>query len=277
MPRQALSMQAKPFFDLSSWFPTHTHRFTSTLLFDDISENTLQNLLSHSRMAITKKGSEIVQQGDTVDFLYFIIEGRIRVLRSNPEGDETTNNLLQDGETFMESVIFMGGVSPVRAKAVTDSKLLLIPAAAISQLVLQDAQLGLNLLRIISIHQKEAWQQLDCIVTKSPVERLGYYALKLLIEVNPDTVDIELPFQKNLIANYLGMTPETFSRALKKLRAEGVDVENGYLILRNFFSLCRFCDADTAAVCPKYRAPGCAAKASQSSPCQRRKLSNSLA
>jgi len=260
MPKKALSPQIKSLPDYIRGLPSITNNIKPISLFDGVSEDTLKNLLTNSMVTITEQDREIVRQGDEVNYLYFIIEGSIRILRSNSDGDEATNNLLQDGETFMEAVIFMGGISPVRAKAVKNSKLLLIPARVIRRLVLQDGQLGHNLLRIISKHQKESWQQLDSIVTKTPVERVGYYVLKLLIEKASDTVDIELPFQKTLIANYLGMTPETFSRALKKLKTEGVGVDNEHITLSDFFSLCRFCDSDTAFVCPKHGTSGCSSR-----------------
>ncbi|MCZ7594171.1 MAG: helix-turn-helix domain-containing protein [Hyphomicrobium sp.] len=36
---------------------------------------------------------------------------------------------------------------------------------------------------------------------------------------------VELPFEKSLLANRLGMKPESFSRALRRLRSYGVTVE----------------------------------------------------
>lgn len=261
MSNEALLPQIKSLPDYIRRRSSLTDNIKPISLFDGVSEDTLKNLLTNSMVQITEQDREIVQQGDEVNYLYFIIEGSIRTLRSNPDGDEATNNLLQDGETFMEAVIFMGGTSPVRATAIKNSKLLLIPARVIRRLVLQDGQLGHNLLRIISMHQKEAWQQLDSIVTKKPAERLGYYVLKLLIEQSPDTVDIELPFKKALIANYLGMKPETFSRALNKLKTIGVGVDHEHIILRDFFSLCRFCDSDTAFACPRHGTSGCSSRA----------------
>ena len=38
-------------------------------------------------------------------------------------------------------------------------------------------------------------------------------------------VVLELPFEKSLLANRLGMKPESFSRALARLRAHGVTVD----------------------------------------------------
>jgi len=230
---------------------------TPISLFQGLSEENLQNLLSNSTVRAAEQGREIIQQGDDVKFLYFIIEGSVKTLRSSVEGDEATIRMLTSGDTFMDAVIFMGGKSPVRATALKPSKLLLIPAEVVRQQVLRDPQLGNNLLRIVTWHYKNAMQQIDSIVTKTPVERLGYYFLKLHMDQSPNSMEIELPFQKSMIANHLGMKPETFSRALKKLKEMGIDIDREHITLRETYNLCHFCDPDTAFNCPKQGTPDC--------------------
>lgn len=229
----------------------------TTALFQGLSEENLQNLLSNSTLRSVESGREIVQHGDEVKYLYVIIEGSVKTLRASPEGEEATIRMLTAGDTFMDAVIFMGGKSPIRATALKQSKLLMIPAHIIRQQVLRDGQLGENLLKIVSNHYKNAMQQIDSIVTKTPVARLGYYFLKLHMEQNPDSMQVELPFQKSMIANHLGMKPETFSRALKKLKSIGIDVDHERITLGDAYSLCHFCDPDTSFSCPKQGTPDC--------------------
>lgn len=226
-------------------------------LFHGLSEENLQILLSNSTVRTVDQGREIVQQGDVVKFLYFIIEGSVKTLRSSMEGDEATIRMLKQGETFMDAVIFMGGKSPIRATAIKPSKLLLIPADVIRRQVLQDGQLGDNLLRIVTGHYKNAVQQIDSIVTKTPVARLGYYFLKLHMIQDPNSMNIELPFQKSMIANHLGMKPETFSRTLQKLREMGINIDHEHITLRDAYALCHFCDPDTAFDCPNQGTVDC--------------------
>jgi len=236
--------------------PAGTNTSVSAL-FQGLSEENLQNLLSNSTVRSVEQGRELVRQGEDVKYLYVIIDGSVKTLRSSAEGDEATIRMLIAGDTFMDAVIFMGGTSPIRATALKPSKLLMIPASVIRQQVLRDGQLATNLLNIVTRHQKDAWQQLDSIVTKTPVERLGYYFLKLHMEQGSDSMDIELPFQKSIIANYLGMKPETFSRALKKLTSMGIDVNQEHITLRQTYALCHFCDPDTAFNCPRQGTPEC--------------------
>ena len=257
MPEKTPSTPAGKLKESIRTLSQSTDTDTAVPLFQGLTEENLQNLLSNSTVRSVEQSREIIQQGDDVKYLYCIIEGSVKTLRSSPEGEEATIRMLKAGETFMDAVIFMGGTSPIRATALKPSKLLMIPAHIIRQQVLRDGQLANNLLHIITQHQKDAWQQLDSIVTKTPVARLGYYFLKLHLEKNSDSMDIELPFQKSIIANYLGMKPETFSRALKKLKSMGIDVDHERITLRETYALCHFCDTDTAFNCPKQGTPEC--------------------
>jgi|GEM_PF-662420 len=221
-------------------------------IFEGLSEDVLQNLLSYSVIRSVEAEEKIVKHGDKVEFLYFIIEGTVKVFRSSPEGKEAPISMLKAGDTFMESAIFMDGVSPVSAETLKRSKLLLIPVDIIKQQVSKGGPLCINVLRIITQRYKNAMQQIESIVTKVPFDRLGYYFLRLRMEQDPDTLNIDLHCQKSMIANYLGMKPETFSRTLKKLKEIGIGVSYKYITLSEGDVLCRFCDKDIISSCPRY-------------------------
>jgi CRP-like cAMP-binding protein len=229
----------------------------SFLLFQGLSDDSLQALLSYSHMRDFTEGQAILHQGDDPDFLYFIIQGSIRTLRYGNKGEEATIRMLKSGETFMDAAVFMGGKSPINAKAIKDSKLLMIPAETVRRHALHDSQFSCNLLKIVTRHYKTALQQIDSILTKTPMERLGYYFLKQHIEQGHDSMDIVLPFQKSTIANHLGMTPETFSRTLRQIKKMGIDINQENLTLKDVYALCHFCDSDTAHSCPKLNTAEC--------------------
>jgi len=226
-------------------------------LFQGLSEANLQTFLSSSHIVETEEGQEITAQGDDATYLFYILKGSVKTQRFNSDGKEATIRMLGAGETFMEDAIFIGSKSPVYAITTRDSRLLMIPAETVRRRALSDPQLACNLMKILSRHYKNAIQQIDSIVTKSPVERLGYYFLKLHMEQGSDSMDIALPFQKSTIANHLGITPETFSRALSQIKKIGIDVDHEKLTLRDAYALCHFCDADMATDCHRFNTPDC--------------------
>jgi len=226
-------------------------------IFEGLSEDLLRYLLSYSVIRSVAAEEEIVKHGDEVEFLYFIIEGTVKIFRSSSEGKEAPINILKAGETFMEAAIYMDGISPVSAVTLKRSKLLLIPADIIKQQVSKGGPLCANILRIITRRYKNAMQQIESIITKIPFDRLGYYFLRLRMEQDPNTLNIDLHCQKSMIASYLGMKPETFSRTLKKLKEIGIEVSYKYITLSEGGVLCRFCDKDIVSSCPRYGTSVC--------------------
>jgi hypothetical protein len=55
---------------------------------------------------------------------------------------------------------------------------------------------------------------------------------------------VTLPYEKSLIASRLGMQPESFSRAILKLRPIGVQVEREHVAIADVSSLSAFVGRD---------------------------------
>lgn len=233
--------------DIKLWTPQNPHEPPG--LFDGLDEDGMQLLLNNSSLQDYPAGRLLIQQGDPPTHLYYVIEGILKTFRTDIEGGEAPIRLLKKGDTCMDAVIFMGGPSPISVQVLESAKVLLLPEAFIRAYVLKNPQFATNLLRIVTKHYKNALHQLDSIITKPPVQRLGYYLLKLHLEQKSENLDIVLPFRKALIANHLGMTPETFSRALKEIKKSGIDIDQDRITLRDAYALCHFCDADTAFLC----------------------------
>lgn len=218
-------------------------------LFRGLSEGSLKKLLENSSLQNFDGGQTLVQQGDDPMYIYYIVEGHVRTLRSNIDGEEATIRMLEPGDICMEAVVFMGIPSPISVQTVEKSRLMMIPANFVKSFILQDHQFSANLLKIITHHYKNALHQIDAMAIKTPVQRVGYYFLQKHMEQGSDNMDFELPFKKSTIANHLGITPETFSRALGQIKKMGLEVEGEKIRLKDAYALCHFCDLDSAHSC----------------------------
>ncbi|MBE2191269.1 MAG: Crp/Fnr family transcriptional regulator [Alphaproteobacteria bacterium] len=229
-------------------------------LFEKLKESSLEKLLQHSVIQDYESGRLLVQQGDKPEYIYLVISGVLKTFRIDAEeGREATIRMLQSGDTCMEAVLFMGGPSPINVQTVNQSKVLQLPERIVKQHALDDAQFAMNLLRIVTRHYKNAMHQIEAMNIKSPLQRVGYYFLLKHLDAGHDNLEFELPFQKQMIANYLGMTPETFSRTLKQMKGLGIEIEGEKIKMRDAFSLCHFCDSDTASICDNHDKGSCKA------------------
>ncbi|MFA7275568.1 MAG: Crp/Fnr family transcriptional regulator [Pseudobdellovibrionaceae bacterium] len=213
--------------------------------------------MQNSFVKTFENGHILVQQGDKPEHLIFIISGTVKTLRADDEGKEAVIRLLQAGETCMEAVLFMGDASPITVQTISESKVLLIPEKLIKSLTMQNAQFANNILHTVTHYYKNAMQQIDAMQIKSPLQRIGYYFLLKHLEHGSDDFEFSIPFKKSIIANYLGMTPETFSRCLQKMKALGVETDDDIIRMKDAFSLCHFCDTDTEALCRRHNKDDC--------------------
>ena len=219
------------------------------LLFQGLSDSSIQKILDQSSLRSYDSGSTLVQQGDNASHIYLIVEGCLRTLRTNRDGGEATIHMLEAGDTCMESVIFMGGPSPIEVRTTKNSQLLLISSHFVRQFIMEDAEFAANLLKIVTQHYKTSIHQIEAMSTKTPVQSVGYYFLQKHIEQGSNNMTFELPFKKSVIANHLGMTPETFSRALAQIKKMGIEIAGETIKLHEAYSLCHFCDTDSAHSC----------------------------
>jgi CRP-like cAMP-binding protein len=87
---------------------------------------------------------------------------------------------------------------------------------------------------------------------KNTKERVGWF----LASININNFG-KLSLSKSLIASYLGMTPESFSRSLKKLSKEGIYIENNTVKQTFGNELCLYCDKVTGANCELFKSVDC--------------------
>ena len=226
-------------------------------LFDNLSEKSLQKLLSHSVIQEHPAHKLLVTQGEAPQGLYLVIEGNIKTFRLGEDGSEATMRMLGAGDTCMEAVLFMGGASPIAVQTLSACKLMMIPDRVVKAHVMEDAQFSMNIIRIVTHHYKNAMHQIDAMNIKSPLQRVGYYFLTKHLEAGHDNLEFMLPFKKQTIANYLGMTPETFSRSLKQMKEMGIVIDDEHIKMKDAFFLCHFCDSDTASLCDRHSSSAC--------------------
>ncbi|MFN3077995.1 MAG: helix-turn-helix domain-containing protein, partial [Alphaproteobacteria bacterium] len=74
-------------------------------------------------------------------------------------------------------------------------------------------------------------RQVADLKLKTTEQRLADYLLGLIPDRKATAATVRLPYDKKILASQLGMTPESLSRAIAKLRAVGIRSLGGALIV----------------------------------------------
>jgi CRP-like cAMP-binding protein len=229
-------------------------------LFANLGEVELNELLTHAQIRDYPRGKFLFLQGEQAQRMYIIISGWVKVYNGLESGEETILQMLTSGDTLLEAAVFLNTATPVSAQIIDDATLLSIPAPVIRQRINKSNALAVNMLNNISLRSQMLIHQIEQNRLKDARARVGWFLLRLHIAQGSEDGVIRLPYDKSTIASYLDMRPETFSRVLKKMRAEGLDVQNETIKLKTDKLLCEFCDNYIARDCHHAGDPECLAR-----------------
>lgn len=197
-----------------------------TAMFGGLDRHTLACVLSGATIIDIDPGEVLFVQGDPVKACFIVLDGWVKIYRLSQEGEEAVVAVFTRGQSFAEVAAFTDGEYPVSCEAVTGARLLNIPSASLVREIRNNPEIGLTMLASTSQHLKSLVRQIEQLKTDTGVVRVAKF-LSSLCPVDEGACTIGLPYDKALIANRLGMKPESLSRAFARLRGLGVQIERG--------------------------------------------------
>lgn len=208
-------------------------------LFSSLGTETIRGLLNEAVVRMHPRRFTLFLQDDPAERFFVVFSGWVKLYRLSPSGAEAVIEIFGPGESFAEGAMHDTGVYPVSAEMVCDGRLLEIPTASFRRRLSADPELALNMLVSMSIRLKKFVRRTEQVQNQSAPQRVASFLLRYC---PPDeaSASIELPYDKLLIAGRLGMKPETFSRAIAKLRNVGTRVDRNEATVTDVAALQRF-------------------------------------
>ena len=165
-------------------------------------------------------GQVLFIAGDPCDAFYIVLEGSVRLLKSQADGGELLLNLVHPGQSFAEAALFAGGVFPATARAAEETLLARVPRAPFLSLLRSDAELCLKMLESLAAWHHRLTHQVQQLRASDSGGRLKTWLQEEAARSPSREVLLRMP--KKLLAAQLGMTPETLSRQLGQMKAQGL-------------------------------------------------------
>ena len=221
-------------------------------LFRGIEPDSLRELLSDATIQRFARNAVLFIQDDPATRVFVILEGWVKLFRETSEGNESTIAILSSGDSLAEAPFLHNGVYPVSAIAVEESRLLVIPAARFARQLWSDVQYAQNVMASMAARMLGLMRQIEQLSAKSSAERLAGFLVRLC-PPDSDSAVVAWPLDKALIAGRLGMQPETFSRALRKLARLGVESRRNEVVVADLAALRAFSEGRDIALCEPLR------------------------
>lgn len=165
-----------------------------------------------------RRGAEIFGESEPAEYVYQVVDGSVRSYKLLSDGRRQIGAFHLIGDIFG---LEHGGVHRFTAEAIVDTTVRLVKRVSLSNVAETDASLARDLLNMTAINLKHAEDHMLLLGRKTSLERVAAFLLEMDCRLTAAGV-MALPMCRRDIADYLGLTLETVSRALSTLHERGI-------------------------------------------------------
>jgi CRP/FNR family transcriptional regulator, nitrogen fixation regulation protein len=164
------------------------------------------------------KGTEIYGEAEPAEYVYQVTEGAVRSYKLLSDGRRQIGAFHLVGDIFgLEN----GECHRFTTEAIVDTTVHLMKRISLEQVAEADALVARDLLNMTTNNLQHAEDHMLLLGRKTSIERVAAFLLEMDGRLTSSGV-MALPMCRRDIADYLGLTLETVSRALSYLHDKGI-------------------------------------------------------
>lgn len=187
---------------------------------------TIENFIVNTSIGKIKDydaGDVIFAEGSLPTYYYQILEGEVKLNNYDDEGKETIQNILSQGKSVGEFLLFIDKKYPANAVAITNCKILRVTKAKFLKLLEDHPELKMDMIQNLSDSIFLNFVMRQILSIKDPATKLKVL-MDHLKETQNDTemFSFQIPLTRQQMAGLTGMRVETTIRALKVMEKENL-------------------------------------------------------
>ncbi|MDD5760988.1 MAG: helix-turn-helix domain-containing protein [bacterium] len=183
----------------------------------------LEPLAPHFRPRRFPAGTVLWRAGETPSMVVAIETGHIKVYRTLPGGNAAALYLFGPGELFGFLPFLDGRSYPATAETIDDVSALTMSREGLLRGLRENSAVALPLFSFLGRRLRGAFDRIELLSARGALPRVAAALAALLQEGDRGTTTIvSLPVSSGEFARALGITPESFSRAVTDLAEAGV-------------------------------------------------------
>lgn len=188
---------------------------------------------------------EIFAEGDSADFLPFVLDGKVKMVRFPDVGKEVIISVFGPGEMFAVPPVFDGGPYPATVIAMEETELLLLNREDFLQLLRDSHQFSFAVIGWMCEMLREKTSAIKNLATASPEHRVGNVLLRLAEKRGDgESGPVKIQLRRQDIAEMAGLTTETTIRAARRLAEKNlIKITRGKITLETTGDLRKFLDS----------------------------------
>ena len=205
----------------------------SVPLFASLPEEPLRLLAAVVTRRSVTRGSIIMAAGDSIESLYIVLSGRLKVMMSDAEGKEVILSILGSGEYFGEMGLIDDNPRSATVVAIEACELLAVARRDFKKCLAENLEMSMAVMRGLVRRLRDADRKIGSLALLDVYGRVA----RLLLDMS-ETVDGQKMVTKRLpkqdIAKMIGASREMVSRVMKDLQTGGfIEMRGSTIVLRD--------------------------------------------
>lgn len=198
-------------------------------VFNSLPADQLQQLNNAKSCMVFKKGQYVFAENSYPMGLYCINAGKIKLFITGHDGKEQILRFAKESNIIGYRALLCDEPYHCSAIVIEDTSLCFIPKNTFLNLLEQNAQLSLSLIKLLGTNLKEAEQHIVSMSQKNVRERVAEALLffKAVYGMESDQKTIQIKLSREEIADYVGTSTETAIRFLSELNSDKIIATEG--------------------------------------------------
>ncbi len=183
-----------------------------------------------------QKDDYLFWEGEPADWLVFVAEGQVKMIKHSESGRETILATFGPGQIVGEVGVLVGEVYPATAQALEPSSTLNLRRDDYVDLVQRYPDLAWALIQELGRRLQGAHETIRSLAVEKVDRRVARVILRMANtageRLDDGTVRISVPLSRQDIADMAGTVIETAIRALSKFQKQGlIETRDGHIVL----------------------------------------------
>ncbi len=198
-----------------------THRVP---IFSDLASDEMNQVTDLIIRKKFDKGELIVMEGNLLEGLYIINQGRVKAFRYTQEAKEQILYLFTEGDFFGEKNLLRKQPVTYYVEALEETNICVIPHKNFYELLRNAPSISVKIMEQLCIRIEHLESSIQNMGSKNMESRVSLILLEFAQKYGVrkgNGVLVDVPLTREGIANYIGVTRETVSRKLSSLQEEG--------------------------------------------------------
>lgn len=187
----------------------------------------LKELSKERKIKQYRKKDVIFREDNLCKYLYFVVGGKIKCVKTDEYGKDFVNDIYGPGEFIGYTTLFDDGEYKETAIAMEETKVALIPKEEFTSLIQKNRDVATTFIKMLSGDIIERENRLLQLAYASIRERLAIELLNLDAKECMRDEDGKIKISREDLANLVGTAKESLIRTLSELKKDGLVETNG--------------------------------------------------